>query len=76
LARHRGDDGAVTLHRILVHMIADTQRHAGHADIVQELIDGATGLLKGNDNVPPADRARWRDYRDRVEQAARSAVPT
>ena len=52
-----GDDGAVTLHRILVHMIADTQRHAGHADIVRELIDGATGLLKGIDNMPPGDRA-------------------
>ena len=33
----------VTLHQILVHMIAETNRHAGHADIVRELIDGAVG---------------------------------
>ncbi len=31
------------------------QRHAGHADIVRELIDGATGLLKGNDNLAVAE---------------------
>jgi len=33
----------VTLHQILVHLIAETHRHAGHADILRELIDGATG---------------------------------
>jgi hypothetical protein len=33
----------VTLHQILIHMIAETDRHAGHADIVRELIDGAAG---------------------------------
>ena len=71
-----GDDGSVTLHRILVHMTAETQRHAGHADIVRELIDGTAGLLKGNDNLPAGDQAWWLDYRDKVEQAARSAAAT
>ena len=33
----------MTLHKILVHMIAETDRHAGHADIVREMIDGAAG---------------------------------
>ena len=33
------DRSEVTLHRILVHMTAETHRHAGHADIVRELID-------------------------------------
>src|SRR4051794_12230538 len=33
----------VTLHRILVHVIAETHRHAGHADIVRELVDGSAG---------------------------------
>jgi hypothetical protein len=28
---------------ILVHMIEETGRHAGHADIIREQIDGATG---------------------------------
>ena len=32
-----------TLRWILVHMIEETARHAGHADITRELIDGATG---------------------------------
>lgn len=71
-----GEDGTVTLHLVLVHMTAETQRHAGHADIVRELIDGATGLLKGNDNFPAVGQAWWREYRDHVELPARSAAAT
>ncbi|MFI8132187.1 DUF664 domain-containing protein [Streptomyces diastaticus] len=37
--------GQVSLRWILVHMIEETARHAGHADILRELTDGATGLL-------------------------------
>ena len=33
----------VTLCWVLIHMIEETARHAGHVDIVRELIDGATG---------------------------------
>jgi hypothetical protein len=68
-----GEDGEVTLGRILVHMTAETQRHAGHADIVRELIDGSVGLLPGSSNMASDDSAWWRDYRFRVEQAARAA---
>jgi uncharacterized damage-inducible protein DinB len=60
----------VTLHRILVHMIAETERHAGHADIVRELIDGSVGVRAGNDNMAPGDRAWWEDYRNRLEDVA------
>lgn len=42
----------VTLHRILVHLIDETGRHAGHADIVRELLDGQAGLRDGNTNLP------------------------
>jgi uncharacterized damage-inducible protein DinB len=63
----------VTLHQIMLHMVVDTQRHAGHADIVRELVDGATGLLPGNDNMSPRDQAGWADHRNQVEQAARAA---
>ena len=38
-ARH----GRIDLRRILIHMIEETARHNGHADIVRELIDGAVG---------------------------------
>jgi hypothetical protein len=62
-----------TLHRILVHMIAETDRHAGHADIVRELIDGAAGLREGNDNMAPGDQTWWEGYRRRLEDVAQRA---
>jgi hypothetical protein len=64
------DRSEVTLHLILIHMVAETHRHAGHADIVRELIDGAAGFRKGNDNLPPGDSAWWKQYRDRLARAA------
>jgi hypothetical protein len=64
----------VTLHLILVHMTAETQRHAGHADIVRELVDGAAGLRDGSGNMAPFDHEAWQRYRERVEQAARDAA--
>lgn len=33
----------VSLRWVLIHMIEETARHAGHMDIVRELLDGATG---------------------------------
>jgi uncharacterized damage-inducible protein DinB len=69
-----GDRGDVTLHRILVHVIAETDRHAGQADIVREFIDGAAGLRKDNDNLPSGDKAWWESYRAKVERAAREAA--
>ncbi|MCP9955276.1 DinB family protein [Actinomadura madurae] len=65
--------GEATLHRIMVHMIAETDRHAGHADIVRELIDGSVGLRPANDNMPSSDKAWWEDYRARLERVAREA---
>jgi hypothetical protein len=65
---------SVTLHRLLVHVIAETNRHAGHADIVRELIDGAAGLRADNSNLASTDPAYWDRHRERVEQAARRAA--
>ncbi|MFI6044112.1 DinB family protein [Nocardia sp. NPDC051321] len=67
-------DSVVTLHRILVHVTAETNRHAGHADIVRELIDGAAGLLAGNDNMPSSDQTWWQSYRSKLEDAAKQAA--
>jgi uncharacterized damage-inducible protein DinB len=39
-----GEDYLCSLRRILVHLIRETSRHAGHADILRERIDGATEL--------------------------------
>lgn len=60
-----------TLHHILVRVISDTQRHAGHADIVRELIDGSVGCLQDKDDMPPGDQAWWEGHRNRLERVAR-----
>jgi uncharacterized damage-inducible protein DinB len=65
----------VSLHRLLVHVATETHRHAGHADIVRELIDGSVGLRSDNENLPDRDAAWWADYCVRVEEAARAFLP-
>lgn len=66
------DKREVPLYLILVHVATETHRHAGHADIVRELIDGAAGFRKGNDNLPNVTADWWDDYHERLEQAAAS----
>ncbi|MBK5268768.1 MAG: DinB family protein [Acidimicrobiia bacterium] len=39
----------VSMRWVILHMIEETARHAGHADILRELIDGSTGYR------PPRD---------------------
>lgn len=63
----------VTLQLLLVHMIAETNRHGGHADIVRESIDGATGLRAHVSNLPDDDYD-WEAHLVRIEAAARSAA--
>jgi len=63
----------VTLHRVLVHVVAETDRHAGHADVVRELIDGSAGLREGNDNLAPGNRVWWQEYRRRLQDVAEEA---
>jgi uncharacterized damage-inducible protein DinB len=36
-------DGTVSLREVLVHMIEEYARHAGHADLLRECVDGRTG---------------------------------
>ncbi len=38
----------VTLRWVLIHMVEENARHAGHMDIIRELIDGATGDHRDN----------------------------
>jgi Protein of unknown function (DUF664) len=54
-----------TLGFLLVRMTAETAHHAGHADIVRELIDG-----RGGSDQDALDDASWRDYVARVAAAA------
>jgi uncharacterized damage-inducible protein DinB len=37
------DDGTVSVRDVLVHIIEEYARHAGHADLLRECIDGRTG---------------------------------
>jgi uncharacterized damage-inducible protein DinB len=68
-----GDDGRTTLHRVLVHMIQETGRHAGHADILRETIDGSAGAWPGNSNLADLGAAEWADHRERLEKIARES---
>lgn len=68
-----GDRGEVTLQWILVHVTSETHRHAGHADIIRELIDGAVGVREGMDNMWSEDGADyWERHRQRIEESART----
>lgn len=63
----------VTLHQILVHMIAETARHAGHADILRENIDGEVGLRAADPNIPGRSTDEWAAYRALIEAEAARA---
>ncbi|MFI7341143.1 DinB family protein [Streptomyces sp. NPDC050085] len=63
----------VTLHHVLVRVLGDTQRHAGHADILREGLDGAAGWLVNNDSLGTHDPAERLEYHDRLERIAREA---
>lgn len=53
----------VTLHRVLVHMAHETARHAGHADIVREMLDGLAGDGDGNlADKTPQEWVEWREH--------------
>jgi hypothetical protein len=49
------DGNEVTLHHILIRLVAETNRHAGQADVVRELIDGTAGLSVEVSNLPSED---------------------
>jgi hypothetical protein len=61
------DRPEVTLHRIVLHGIADLARHAGHADILREQLDGSTGLVADRTNMPALD---WPAYVARLDALA------
>ncbi|MDT7539687.1 MAG: hypothetical protein QOI82_3272 [Actinomycetota bacterium] len=58
----------VTLQRIIVHVLYDLSRHAGHLDIMRELHDGAVGWQRDNTNVP--DGYDWPAYVTKLTQLA------
>lgn len=60
-----------TLRQIVLRMIGETARHAGHADIVRELLDGSGGRHPGDPSFPAdADPSWWREYVARIRDSA------
>jgi hypothetical protein len=68
------DRNEVTLHHVMVRVATETARHAGHADIVRELIDGTVGWTPRQSNLASGDDPSWSAHRDRVERAAEQAA--
>jgi Protein of unknown function (DUF664) len=58
----------------MVHMAVEVARHAGHADILRETLDGTAGMTAGNANLPERTPEEWAAYRSRIEAAAREAA--
>jgi hypothetical protein len=68
----------VKLFNMMVHVLQDTTRHAGHADILREQFDGRTGVTaEYEEQIDTAARAAHRAKVERAAQAAaRSAAET
>lgn len=64
----------VTLHAMVVHVLSETCRHAGQADIIREHLDGAAGSAATFPQLADRDVAQWDRYRARIETAARAFV--
>ncbi|MYV52722.1 DinB family protein [Streptomyces sp. SID3212] len=60
------------LFAVLVHVLGETNRHAGHADILREGVDGRTGMRPEHETR--IDEAARTAYRAKIERSARSAA--
>jgi len=68
------EQGQPTLRTIMLHMTVETARHAGHLDIIRELIDGQRGRFPDDASIPGADEIDWQAYVAKVDAAARAAA--
>lgn len=58
----------VTLFTVLVHVLTETNRHAGHADVLREQLDGAVGQGPWDTALRERGTAFWADHRATIEQ--------
>jgi len=65
----------VKLFNIMVHVLNETNRHAGHADILREQLDGAVGAEPGSAARHGRDTSFWESHRAKIERAAKAADP-
>ncbi|MBI0376683.1 DUF664 domain-containing protein, partial [Streptomyces albiflaviniger] len=61
------------LFAVMVHVLGESIRHAGHADILREGLDGRTGVRAEHETR--IDEEARAAYCAKIEQAARSAAP-
>lgn len=65
----------VKLFNIMVHVLNETTRHAGHADILREQLDGTVGTVAGHSDLHTRDATFWERHRAEIERAAVAADP-
>jgi len=70
------DPQDTTLFRLLVHMIAETARHAGHMDILRESVDGTRGLMRAIPNLPDVPADWWQGHVSRLRDIAEGSAET
>lgn len=58
---------------VMAARLVDSVRHAGHADIVREWLDGSVGLADGSLPQHGRDSSYWERRHARLEEAARAA---
>ncbi|MEV4538929.1 DinB family protein [Asanoa sp. NPDC049518] len=62
----------VKLFTIMIHVLQETTRHAGHADILREQLDGRTGVRPEHEEQ--IDTAAREAYRAKIERAAQESA--
>jgi uncharacterized damage-inducible protein DinB len=61
----------VKLFNVMVHVLTETNRHAGHADILREQLDAEAGAARDAAYAEHAEE--WAAHRAKIEEAARRA---
>ncbi|WP_406865021.1 DinB family protein [Streptomyces sp. HUAS MG47] len=64
---------STNLFAVMVHVLGETVRHTGHADILREGLDGRTGVRAEHEQQ--IDEKARAAHCAKIEQAARSAAP-
>jgi len=67
-------DEEVPLFNVMVHRLSDVTRHAGHADILREALDGAVGVDADGLPLHGRDSEFWEARRALIERIAKSSV--
>jgi hypothetical protein len=69
-------DEEVPLFNVMVHRLSDSTRHAGHADILREGLDGAVGVDADSLPLHGRDSSFWEARRAEIERVALAADPS